>query len=333
MSLRLRGINYDTGTEFIRGDVTRKKWSLDEVASDVAVIKNDLHCNTINFYGTDRERLLEAMEIALSKGLIVSVQLRNIDTSKEEMMTSISAFSKELKRFHASSQVILNIGCEASLFTNGFVPGKTFMHRMVNMIWVWPFFPLINKKLSSFLNQIAGMLRTNFDGKLTYGSGSWETIDWTLFDFMGINLYRDKENHLSYGKLIQDLEKGSKPVIITEFGCSSFEGASMLGGGGWTIVDYKKDPPRLKRFVERNETEQANLLCDLIDLYQSHDLYGCYIFDFMEAQQLFSLDPVYDLDRASYGIVKAMRGENGSISWEKKIAFDRVAELYGKLSG
>ena len=73
------------------------------------------------------------------------------------------------------------------------------------------------------------------------------------------------------------------------------------------------------------------MLVDSINLFNKHGLYGCLVFDFIETQQLFSENPMYDLDKASYGIVKAME-TNGTIIWEKKEAFVKVSELYKALT-
>jgi hypothetical protein len=331
MGLTLRGINYDTGTEFSPNDITRENWKPNDIKNDFKLIREELNCNTINLYGTNSARLLEAVEFALAQNLIVSVQLRSIDKTKKEMISEVSTFSEKLNKFEAPNNLILNIGCESSLFTQGFVPGKTFLHRMMNMIWIWPLFSLINHKLAEHLNLVVKHARNHFSGKLIYSSGSWETIDWTNFDYIGINLYRDRENYHNYVDIIKNLTNQPKPVIITEFGCSTFKGASFLGGGGWTIVDYKKQPPQLKKIVDRDEKEQADLLCELIEIYNRQDIYGCYVFDFIEIQQLYSSEPRFDLDRASYGIVKAFMDDQGSIQWQKKLAYTQVAEAYKRI--
>lgn len=63
MSLQLRGINYDTGTEFIANDITRTDWNLKDIQDDFTIIKNELHCNVISLYGTNKARLLESIQI------------------------------------------------------------------------------------------------------------------------------------------------------------------------------------------------------------------------------------------------------------------------------
>jgi hypothetical protein len=331
MSITLKGINYDTGTEFSPNDMTRKKWDRNEIKNDFQSIRDELHCNAINLYGTSSARLLEAVEIALSQNLIVSVQLRSIDKTKTEMISDVSTFSEKLNRFASPHDLILNIGCESSLFTHGFIPGSTFLSRMMNMLWVWPFFSIVNRNLAKHLDVVVKSVRNHFSGKLIYSAGSWEAIDWTHFEYIGINLYRDRENYHDYVDIIKKLTSQSKPVVITEFGCSTFKGAGILGGGGWTIVDYKKQPPQLKKTVDRDEKEQAALLPELIELYNRHHIYGCYIFDFIEMQQLYSPEPRFDLDRASYGIVKAFMDDNGSIQWQKKLAYTQVAQAYKRI--
>lgn len=332
MGLKIRGINYDTGTEFRAGEPSRIIWNEGDVIRDMKAIHKELHCNSVNLYGSDVDRLLEAAKIGLSEGLSVSIQPRLIDGTKEEMLAFLAHCAREAERLRSGNNVTLNTGCELSLFTKGFIPGKTFLARIRNLMWAWPLLPLINSRLNKHLKEVIGIARAHFNGAITYGAGSWENIAWDGFDFLGINLYRDKENEKTYLTDLRKLHGHGKQIIITEFGCCTFKGAERMGGGGWTVIDYKVVPPRLKKEYQRDEQIQADLLSQLIDIYNEENIYGAYVFDFMGSQQPYSENPIQDLDMASYGIVKVMPDSINAnrIAWERKIAFDAVANKFSK---
>jgi hypothetical protein len=66
-------------------------------------------------------------------------------------------------------------------------------------------------------------VRQVFHGKVTYASvARLETVDWSLFDFVSIDMYRDKLTKDTYGDLIKRYFVHSKPVVITEFGCCTY---------------------------------------------------------------------------------------------------------------
>jgi len=100
----------------------------------------------------------------------------------------------------------------------------------------------------NFLSELVKIARKNFNGKISYSSGWWEPVDWDIFDLIGIGIYLGSENWFTYEKILSQLkEKFKKPVIVTEFGASTFKYASMYGGGAWSIFE--------KFEVERSEEE------------------------------------------------------------------------------
>ncbi|HVR76772.1 MAG TPA: hypothetical protein VMS99_00105 [Acidimicrobiia bacterium] len=326
----MKGVNYDTGTEYRRGEISRVTWTEREVAYDMAAIRSDLHCSDVNVYGTDLGRLEEAGRLALREGLRVSIQPRSIDQDREQGLAFVEAGARVAERLRGQGEVTLNTGCEISLFTRGFLPGRTFLSRMRNLAWVWPFLPAVNSRLNRHLVDVAAAAREHFGGPITYGAGTWESVDWSPFDLVGVNLYRDHWNEKSYVTDLRRLFKWAKPVLITEFGCAAFEGAERLGGGGWTIVDFDQDPPRLNAGHRRSEQTQARCIDDLLRIFVEEGVRGAYVFDFAQPYFPHAPDPAFDLDMAGYGLVKVLdAGSEGSPSrWERKEAFEVVARAY-----
>lgn len=332
--MNIRGINYDIGTEYRRGESSRPLWNQADVVRDLRVIRDELSCTSVNLYGTNLERLRESAVLAQREGLHVSLQLRSIDESRDEMLARVRDAARAAAHLQDGGDVTLNTGCELTLFTRGFIPGRTFRARIRNLIWMLPFLPLVNARLNHHLTEVAGVARSHFKGPITYSAGAWESVRWDAFDLVGVNLYRDRWNERSYGTDLHELHRHGKPVVITEFGCATFEGAERAGGGGWLIVDFDATPPSVKPHHRRNEDVQAAVLTDLLDLCVSEKIQGAYVFDFMQAAFPHARDPRADLDMAAYGIVKVhpVVGSDTSIGWERKAAFDAVAKRYRSIT-
>ncbi len=73
----------------------------------------------------------------------------------------------------------------------------------------------------------------------------------------------------------------------------------------------------------------------VFNIFEQENIYGAFVFSFMEPTNLFSPDPLYDLDMASYEIVKAYPKDTNSsvtnVNIEPKKAFYEVAKRYGQV--
>lgn len=332
--LTLKGINYDTGTAYGEGYSSRQDWHPDLMQQEIRVIRTDLHCNTISIYGSDIDRMICAAETALDCGLYVWLQPRLINSSPQQMLAHLSQLAQEAEKLRQQHEhVTLNIGCELSIFMGGLIPGDHFLKRiqwLKRMWWLWMLLPRFNHKLNAHLNEACTIARKHFQGQISYAAGIWETVDWQSFDYIGLNYYREATNKSSYVSDLRAFHRFGKPIVITEFGCCSFEGADRLGGAGDSIVDYTKDLPKLKGYYQRNEKIQADYILDLLSIYQQEGIYGAFVFEFTEPSHLHSDDPLEDLDMASYGIVKVSNRpwQLGHIQWQPKQAFHEVAAFY-----
>lgn len=159
-------------------------------------------------------------------------------------------------------------------------------------------------------------------------------MDWSGFDYVGVDLYRDAYNRDTYEQRLRTYQSFGKPVVITEFGCCTYEGAEDAGGSGYDIIDWESDPPRLNGDYVRSEATQAETIAALLDLYETEGVHGAFVYTFVEPGQTWSPEPRYDLDMASFGVVKILpedtgRGYDTTGSWEPKAAFWEIADQYG----
>jgi hypothetical protein len=300
----------------------------------MVTIHDDLSCNAVALFGSDLERLREGAEIALREGLRVWIQPRPIDgdaSTQRAVIAEVSAIAEGLRQEYG--QVGLNLGVELTISSTGIVPGATFEERIGTLLTSYESFPEYNAGLNTLLASLLETARETFSGPLTYGSGEWEAVDWDDFDAVGIDLYLDARNRPTYQQHVQSLRRHGKPVIITEFGCCTYEGAENAGGSGYDIVDWEADPLRLNREYIRSEQVQADTITFLLDTFEAEQVHGAYVFTFIEPEMTYDPDPLYDLDMASFGIVKALPAATGqgyeeTGYWEPKLAFTEITSRY-----
>jgi len=329
----LKGINYDAGTDY-DGHLSREILNEATVRKEIQVIKDVLHCNCVQIYGSDIGRLAMCAKEALVQGLFVWLQPRLINSTPRKMLDHLVQVAMIAERLRTQHQkIVLNAGCELSIFMSGILPGYGFSQRALSLALIWPFLPLFNRKLNRHLQKALATAKKHFDGQVSYSAGIWEDIDWRGFDFVGLNYYREASNQKTYVNDLRSFHRFNKPIVITEFGCCCYEGADMKGGSGDDIVDWSKLPPKLKKTYKRNEMVQADYVIDLLKIFDSENVYGAFVFEFIEPSYPYSPDALMDLDMASYGIVKRrsidLNAKPDGDFWEPKLAFTEISKLYG----
>jgi len=338
--MNLKGINYDIGTITTRGGLTREIFDLSVVRKEIEIIKNELHCNAIRISGLSIERIAGAAEIACSLGLTVWFSPSMPYENQENTLEYIIRGSRAAEQLRTSfSNIVFVLGCELSLFTGGFVPGDTGEERMKNMFSPFSLIKNMagvprtyNKRLNKFLSKAVSRVKTIFQGQVTYASGTWEKVDWQIFDVVGVDFYRSAFNQKTFLSSLQQYKLTGKPVCITEFGCCAYKGADQKGAMGWAIADWKKDSPELKGVFSRDEQVQADYLVELLNIFNSENIAGAFVFTFIMYNYVYSDDPKHDMDMASFGIVRSMpdkyQGSYKNLPWLPKKAFARLANFY-----
>jgi hypothetical protein len=326
VSIRGRGINYDTG--FIPGGRnSRPYFDLAQVKNEIQVIASELHCTAVRVSGADPERIAAAGEFAAAAGLEVWFAPFPCELAPEatrEILLDSADRAEALRRDGA--EVVLVTGCELSLFGAGFVTGDTFAERIPNLFT--GDIPAVNAQVSDYLGAVVADARERFGGKITYASGPWEdeNFDWTPFDFVSVDGYRAAGNYETFPHEIQRRFRHGKPVVITEFGCCTYQGAAAKGGMGWAIFDQQSEIPRLDDDYVRDEGEQVRYLNDLLEIFDDQGVDSAFWFTFAGFGLPHREEPHADLDMASYGTV-AILDENGT-KWRPKEVFHALAAAY-----
>jgi hypothetical protein len=332
--MRLRGINYDVGERY--GHImTRPEFDRAAARRDLGVIKNDLHCNAVRISGEDPRRLTAAARDALELGL--EVWLSPVEHDKDERDTleaaiACAAAAEELRQRHP--RLVLVLGCELTIFMPGLlaVGGGNVLDRLAS-----PSFReqlrtgAHNNPLNAFLARANDAVRAVFHGQVTYASAPVEVVDWALFDFVCLDYYPAQVDPLPQ----QPYFAHGKPVVITEVGCCTYQGADDKGGMGWSIIDQHSTPVReLDGNYTRDESLQARTVTASLDRVDSAGVDGCFVYTFIIPALTHSDDPREDLDMASYGLVKSLGSAQGTAypgtRWEPKESFTAVACYYAR---
>jgi hypothetical protein len=338
--LEIKGVNYDVGVGLSSDSNPNNNLTAEVMKEELGVIKNELHCNAVRIYGSDLEKLIECSKIAVKEGLKVWFSPRYINASLEETIDYIiecSMAAEQLRKI--SPEIVYVIGNEFSLDVKGFIDGETIFIRILNLSK--PISIIKNslglgfkKELNNFLAKAVPKVRQNFKGEITYASGQWEKVDWDKFDIIAVNYYRNRFNSLKYRRTVRKFVQKKKKFAITEFGCCSFKGAEQKGAWGYSVIDWKKSRPQLKKLLERDESVQSNYLIDLLNIYLKENVRAVFVYTFIARRAKYDVNPKYDLDMANFGLVKVLPSDNNdskfSYAWERKKAFYELSEFYSE---
>lgn len=327
----VRGVGYDAGVVYDRDFTSRPVWDADETRRDMRAIGRRLGCNAVLVMATDIDRLMDTSRIAREEGLAVWVQPRLFDASRSqvtEYLATVAEHAEALRREYG--EVSLNIGCELSLSVRGFTPGRTFVSRGSLLRFFWILLPVANLRLRRFLRRLVEVGRTRFGGPISYGSGWWEHPDWTIFDVVGLDAYRESYNAAEFSSslrhMVETHHREGRPVYVFEFGTCAYVGAAERASQAFDVIREIDDEMQVPTTLVRDEQVQADYLDELFDIFAEAGVDGTFVWGFSEPSLTRSQDPAHDLDIASYGIVAPLADG----TWEPKAAFFTVAKRYGK---
>lgn len=334
--MRGKGINYDTG--FLPGNHdSRPDFDPAVVAAEMRIIARELGCTAVRVSGSKPERISIAAQAAAAEGLEVWFAPFPPELTAAELLELFrdrADRAEHLRR--AGASVVLVAGCELSLFNPGFLPGTNSYDRIARLgkpsPRLYASFARLPKRLNAFLGEAADTVRGRFGGPVTYASGTWEPVDWSRFDIVSVDAYRDAKNAGSFRADLRKQLGHGKPVVATEYGCCPYAGAADRGGLGWDIADYDDGGvPRLRGEYQRDESEQVRYLQELNQIFAEEGVDLAFWFTFAGYHQPTSPDPRQDADLASYGLVTMLAEGPGSgyrgLGWRPRLAFAAMAGL------
>lgn len=333
--MRAKGIAYDTG--FVQnGEISRERFDPDLVRRELAIIRDDLHCNAVQVVGGDPERLELAARCAAELGLEVWFSPYPLQLTPTEMSALFADCAQRAERIRRTgADVVFVTGVELSIMNRGFIPGDNVEERVGVLLSQPDGRADASARLNAFLGETVRTVREHFRGKLTYACIPFERVDWTMFDIMSVELIRSAEVADQFQAGVRTLVAQGMPVAITGFGTATWQGSGDTAPRSMEIVEYDATghPLRLNGDYVRDEAGQATYLRELLEIFETEGVDGAFVY-------LFALDnfphrpddPRRDLDLAGLGIVKVLENRNGDtypdMPWEPKTAFTTLADCY-----
>jgi hypothetical protein len=338
--VRGKGISYETG--WVRGGaIFREPFDPAEVARELQIIRDDLHCTAVRIMGGDPERLELAASCAADLGLEVWFSPYPLELSTDEMLALFADGAGRAERIRQrGAEVVFVTGAELSLMNPGFLPGDTFDDRvgllLAGAAGVRELIPELSARVNDFLATAAAVVRDRFGGRVTYAAVPLERVDWAPFDIVSVDLYRSREIADRFTDGVRTLVAQGKPVAITEFGAATYRRAADLGARALEVLEYDETgaPVRLNGEYVRDEAGQAAYVRELLEVFDAEGVDSAFVFAFALHGFVHRPDgdPRDDLDLASYGIVTMLDGRTGAaypeLPWEPKAAFAAVADSY-----
>jgi hypothetical protein len=315
------------------------------VRRELQIIRDDLHANAVRVIGSDIGRMTAVAEVALELDLEVWFSPAFFEYSPEETATRLVEAAKSTAPMVAAhpGRVVFVAGGELTLFMKDLVPGKSVTERLQHIKGDPTL--LSNRKLDEYLAALVARVRVVFDGPLTYASLVFEQVNWSHFDYVGVDHYREARNKDRYVEMLQPFLSTGKPVIVTEFGMRTHRGAESSGALGFGVTDTTRlwihTRPVIGRFVrarlkgtfQRDEDMQARELDETLDELERSGVTGALLSTFATPEACTDDDPRYDLDMDSMSVVKSLPGgRHGTVypdmPWEPKQSFAVVARHF-----
>jgi len=343
--MKYRGVVYDLGLRFTAGQpYSVEPFNPNLVKHDLNVIAEDLHANTVRIEGEELSRLALAAREAHAAGLKVFFNPWKMNVHVSELVEYFSSAAEVAETLRLEGvDIVFVCGCEISLFNEGIFTGANLSERLTWMASngsgsVFSSSPAAFAKqfglLNSTLAESVDAIRSKFKGSVTYSAGTWEAVDWSIFDIVGVDYYRNGEPANQYAEGL-DRFRLKKPLVVMEVGSCSYEGAAARGGGGFMLLQGV-NPDGTIKFMDdvvptRSESEQADYVGEQLELLSGAGVDGVFIYVFS-----FPIYPIgegaRDLDMMSFSLVKTFPDQDQRSKqmppWEAKKSFWRVADFF-----
>lgn len=343
--MKYYGVVYDVGLRFTEGNpYSVEPFDVALASYDINAIATEMHANAIRIEGEEIDRLVIASRVAHSVGLTIFFNPWKMNVPVTELADYFVQAAKAAEQLRKEgADIIFVTGCEMTLFNEGIIKGDTVIKRVnwlaslaieVSPENIDTLLLEIGEKLNDTLRAIVKAVRDEFKGMVTYSAGMWEMVDWSLFDIVGIDHYRSNESSKEYVTTLDRYRVG-KPLIVMEVGSCAYEGASVLGAGGFMRLQGT-NPDGSGIFADgivptRSEHEQANYVEEQLVLLSDAGTTGAFIYVFSFPTYRYG-EGKRDLDMMSFSLVKTYSNDHPKSKkmppWEPKEAFYCVANLY-----
>src|SRR6185437_871654 len=189
-NVRGNGMTYNTG--FIRhGKISQESFDPVTVRRELAIIRDDLHCNAVQVIGGDPERLELAARYAAELGLEVWFSPYPLELAPADILALFADCAERAERLRKSgAEVVFVAGVELSIMNPGFMPGDSTGERLGLLLGDAgqraQKLAGVRARVNEFLGEAVALIRERFAGRVTYAAIPFEVADWALFDIVAV---------------------------------------------------------------------------------------------------------------------------------------------------
>ncbi|KAL4746138.1 hypothetical protein BDW72DRAFT_210717 [Aspergillus terricola var. indicus] len=283
-SMKYRGVVYDVGLNFSGTGFSVEPFNPALVEYDIKTIADVLHANAVRIEGEEITRLEIAARSAHLRGLKVFFNPWKMNATIDETRAYFEEAARTAERLrNEGNDLVFAAVCEYTIFRKGVFPGGSFNDRVMFLGLQFPSRHIIedipqalrdkSAELNDVLRSFAEVIRSQFGGQITYSAGSWEVVDWDIFDVVGIDYYRRGEAADKYVSCVDRYRVG-KPLAVLEVGCCAYEGAAERGEADGTCILKNDIVPT------RSEKEQADYVGTQLELLKNAGVDAAFIYLF-----------------------------------------------------
>ncbi len=298
---KVKGINDEISINYFPDRPERANLTAKQLSTDFKLIK-EAGANAVRIHCSDSKQLIRATKVALDNSLYVWMSPRFINDNEKSTLKKLRIVAKDAEKLRKGfdEKLVFVVGNEFTLDTAGLLPQLpikihpwradnciSFIFQIKSLLYnkqalgnvsiineAEKYLHSIDVKLNSFLKQATSTVRDQFKGKVTYCAAMWENVDWRSFNFDYIcsNEYISAKNQEICKNHLLELKKFGKPLIVSEFGCCTYEGAFEYGGGAAGMYF------RIKKKLKYSQDEQVKAIKESFRIFREVGVDGCFCY-------------------------------------------------------
>ncbi len=303
--------------------------------ADIRTIRDDLHADTVEVTGDGVERLNATASEVAERGMHVWLQPTLGDVPERDILEHLAETGRHAERLRRQgASVEFSVGCEFWLFVPGIVPGDTVLDRIENLLNGTVDLEKMQRRLDRFTARAAAVGRSVFHGRLSYAAAQDDTVDWNLFDVIGIDYYSYHPNRADYVRELRSYPALGQAARHHRVRYLYVRGGAAGGRHGLERRRLRQGPAGDQGRPRAQRARASRLSRRPVGRLRVH---GAVRGDGLRVRDRRRRTPLptiraYDIDMASYGINKAVKDRPGDPSspwhWEQKEAFRALARRY-----
>jgi len=263
--IKYKGMNYAAAPAAPEFTVTpRIIPNQEELDEQLSTIHDELGCNAVSIcVGAGYEdNLIQACEIAMQKGFDrIYVLAKYMHFTSDEIAEKLRNLAPRITALReASDKIVWVIGNEFTFCVKGLIPGDTLKEQQ---IWIEQhheaYIEAQQINIPQVFSRILPVIRSNYGYPIAYNAepNEFDLVPWgdPLFESIGWNAYLQPQfgkDESFFTEKFSQLEMFGKPVIVSEFGSSTYAGA--------LTEDFEGQP-----YDEDEQARNIERYCDMVN--------------------------------------------------------------------